>query len=178
VVVSVLDRLALQVGACALLVLGACLWHTAEVSGARKEGYAAAVAAGEKQRALDAEVALTNERALRARLAAADTAAQTREQTYAENLAAAQRRVRAGDDSLRIAIRTIRATATPADRPAAGGPEVDESRAELVPEVAADAVGFAATAAGLVRKIDRVTERFNECRALNNGPTPAGSGRE
>lgn len=164
-----LERLALQVGACAVLALGAWLWHADQLHDARQAGRAEAIEAGRKQLAIDTAIALERERTLRAKLAAADAAAQRTEQTYAENLSAAQRRVRTGDDSLRIATRTIRSCATAADRPAAGGPAADESRAELVPEVAVDAVGFAAAAAGIVRKYDRLEQRFEACRALNNG---------
>jgi hypothetical protein len=36
-----------------------------------------------------------------------------------------------------------------------------------VPEAAADILGDGATVAGLVRKYDRLTERFEKCRAVN-----------
>ena len=165
-----LERLALQLGACALLVLGAWLWHADQVHDAREAGRAEVIEAGRKQHALDAAAALATEREQREQNRLKDEAAKRKEQEYAENLADAQRRVRAGDDSLRIAINAIRATSAPADRPAAGGPAPDEFRAELVPEVAADALGNAAAVAGIVRKFDRLEQRFEACRAMNNGP--------
>jgi len=42
-----------------------------------------------------------------------------------------------------------------------------------VPEVAADILVLAADAAGLVRKYERLTERYDACRALNNGVVDA-----
>ncbi|GGY11650.1 hypothetical protein GJV26_29465 [Massilia dura] len=76
------------------------IWHMHAVSSARaqgdKAGYARAVAAGKAQ--LDAERARnrTTERNLRTKLATADAAAAIKQQTYVENVSAAQRRVRPG----------------------------------------------------------------------------------
>lgn len=167
---TALHRFALQAVLLVAAIAAGWLWHLSEVSAARKGGYSAAVAAGEKQRAIDAAAALTTERTLRAKLAARDAADIQKEQTHAETLAAAQRRMRAGDDSLRIAIKTIRATAAPADRPAAGGPAPDGPGESIVPAVAADILGLAADSGRLVRKYERLEARFDECRALNNGP--------
>lgn len=165
-----LERLAIQIGACALLVLGAWLWHQSEVSNARQAGYDAAVEAGREQHRIDTAAALKTERESRERQRLKDEAAAKKEQQNDETLAAAQRRVRAGDDSLRIAIRTIRATAAPTDRPAAGGPAPDGPGESIVPTVAADILGLAADSGRLVRKYERLEARFEECRALNNGP--------
>lgn len=158
------------------VITGGLLWHRHEVSAGRQAGYDAAVTAGEKQRAADAAVALTTERALRAKLAARDAAEQQKDAEYAETLAAAQRRVRAGDDSLRIAINTIRATAAAPAGPTAAGPAPDGPGAAIVPEVAANILGLAADTGRLVRKYERLEERYDACVALNNGPGPASTG--
>lgn len=171
---SALERYAIGVLAGVVMLAGVWLWHLHEVSTARQAGYDAAVAAGEAQRAADAAVALANERALRTRLAERDAAAIQKESEYAQNLTAAHARIRSGADSLRIAVNTIRATAAPADRPVAGGPPVDEPGAAIVPTVAADILGLAADSARIVRKYDRLVERFDACRALNNGPAGEG----
>jgi hypothetical protein len=39
-----------------------------------------------------------------------------------------------------------------------------------VPEAAADVLGIAAGVAGLVRRYERLEQRFDECRAVNAGP--------
>lgn len=152
------------------VITGGWLWHRHEVSVARQAGYYAAVAAGEKQRAADAAAALITERENRELFRIRDERARQREETYEQALEDAQRRIRTGADSLRIAVNTIRATAAPADRPAAGGPPVDEPGAAIVPEVAGDILGLAGDTARLVRKYERVVERLDACVALNNGP--------
>lgn len=169
-----LERLALQAGACAVLALAAWLWHADQLHDARLAGRAEAVAAGKERYDAEAAAALVRERTLRAKLSAADAAAQRTEQTYAENLTAAQRRIRAGDDSLRIAVRTIRANATAPGGPAAAGPAPDGAGDPIVPEVAGDILSLAADTGRVVRKYQRLVERFDECRALNNGPAGEG----
>jgi hypothetical protein len=153
------------------------IWHTHAVSSARtqgdKAGYARAVAAGKAR--LDAERTrnLITERDLRTKLAKADTAAATKEQTYAETLSAAQRRVVSGADRLRCpgAGAISNASAAP-DGSAAGGSPPDGPGADLVPAVAVDVLGLAADTGRLVRKYERLEQRYDECRALNNGPAP------
>lgn len=53
------------------------------------------------------------------------------------------------------------------DRPAAGGPGADVEGPAIVPDAAADLLGDTAAIAGLVRRYDRVVERFEACRAVN-----------
>jgi hypothetical protein len=131
-------------------------------------GRAAAIAAGDKLRQDEAERNRETESDLRARLSAADADAYRKEQEYATNLEAAQRRVRAGVDRLRCPASTLQPAAQAQDRPAAGGPVPEPERPGIVPETAADLLGIAADVAGLVRKFDRVTERFEACRRVNS----------
>jgi hypothetical protein len=131
-------------------------------------GWDGAVAAGEEQRDSDAIAALAIESGLRARLLEQDTTAFRKEQEYATNLEAAQRRVRAGDDRLRCPTASpVQPAAEAGDRPAAAGPAADGQGAELVPDASAALLGDGATIAGIVRKFDRLNERFEKCRAVN-----------
>jgi hypothetical protein len=132
-----------------------------------KEGYAAAIAAGKAQHDRDAAAALKTESDLRAKLAAQDADAKQKEIEHAQALADAQRRVRAGTDRLRCPASPIQSTAAPDDRPAAAGLAVDSGGPDLVPEAAADVLGYGAAIAGLVSRYERVVERFEECRAVN-----------
>lgn len=153
-----------------LIALATGAWLGLEHYGAAQyqAGHDAAVAAGEKLRQAAAERNRETETELRAELAELDAAAHRKEQEYATNLEAAQRRVRAGTDRLRCpAASPVQPAAAPGDRPAAGGPQPDAERADLVPEAAADLLGIAADAAGLLRKFDRLEQRFEACRALN-----------
>lgn len=129
-------------------------------------GQAAAVAAGRAQHERDTAAARKTESHLRAQLRDKDAVAFNKEKQYATNLAAGQRRMRAGDDRLRCP-GTVPATTPPGDRPAAGGPQTDDERPSIVPEVAADLLGIAADIGGLVRRYERVVERFEACRAVN-----------
>jgi hypothetical protein len=134
-------------------------------------GYQAAVDAGKEARDSAATAALAIESGLRTRLLEQDTTALRKEQEYASNLEAAQRRVRAGVDSLRCpAAGPVPAGAAAGDRPAAAGPAPDGQGAELVPDAAAALLGDGATIAGIVRKFDRLERRFEDCRAVNARP--------
>jgi hypothetical protein len=175
--VTALHRFALQVVLLVGAIAAGWLWHLSEVSTARKAGYSAAVAAGEKQRAIDADIALGRERNLRAKLAAADAAATTKETEHAETLAAAQRRVRAGTDVLRCpTANPIQHTAALADGPTTGGSSPDGPGTAVMPEVAGDILRLAADTGRVVRNYQRVVERLDACIALNNGPAPADEG--
>jgi hypothetical protein len=164
---SIRELLAAALLGAAALSVG-WIWHENSVAAAYQDGWGAAVTAGEKQRGLDAAAALKNERTLRTQLAEADAAAVNMENENAETLAAAQRRIRAGDDSLRIAVRTLRASATPPAGPAAGESAPDNLGAAIVPEVAGDILGLAADTGRVLRKYERVVERLDTCIALNN----------
>lgn len=131
-------------------------------------GYAAAVAAGKAQHDRDAAAAAKTESDLRQTLAEKDAQAHQKEIEHAQALADAQRRVRAGVDRLRCpAAGPVQpATAAP-DRPAAAGTAVDGGGPDLVPEAAADVLGYGAAIAGLVSRYERLVERFEACRAVN-----------
>jgi hypothetical protein len=167
---TALDRLLIGCILAAALLVGGVLGIQHYGAEQFKAGQASAVAAGEKARQVQADANRKTESDLRATLAAKDADAFTKEQTYATNLDAAQRRVRTGTDRLRCPASPVPAGAAPGDRPVAGGPAPDGPGAELVPESAADILGDAAAVAGLVRKYDRVVERFEACRALNAVP--------
>lgn len=131
-------------------------------------GHDAAVAAGEKLRQAEAERNHETESELRAQLATADAKAFKKEQKYAEDLDAAQRRVRAGIDGLRCpAASTVQPGAAAGDRPTAAGPESDGTGSAIVPEVAAEILGDGAAVAGLVRRFERLEQRFDACQAVN-----------
>lgn len=131
-------------------------------------GYAAAVADGEQSRKDAERIARQTETDLRNRLRERDIAAHRKEQEHASNLQAAQRRVIAGADRLRCPARPVPSPVAPADRPATGGSSTDGPGPELVPETAADVLGIGSGIAGLVRRYERLEQRFNECRAVNN----------
>jgi hypothetical protein len=151
-----------------VLALGLIFWAHHYGDEQNAAGYAAAVAAGKEQHDRDAAAARKTESDLRAQLRARDADAQRKEEEYATNLENAQRRVRSGADSLRCpAVRTVPATTAPDDRPAAAGPADDGRGPAIVPEVASDLLGVAAGIAGIVRKFDRLEQRFEACRALN-----------
>ena len=134
-------------------------------------GYAAAVAAGNAQRDRDAAAALKTESDLRAQLHAKDADANQKEIEHAQALADAQRRVRAGVDRLRCpAASPIQPATAAADRPASAGSAGDGGGPEIVPDDAAAILSDGAAVAGLVRRYERVIERFEACRAVNAGP--------
>ncbi|MGG7603561.1 hypothetical protein [Massilia sp. BKSP1R2A-1] len=165
---SGLERLAATVLLAVLLVVGA--WFGVRHYGAQQHqaGWDAAIAAGEEARDAAALANLAIESGLRARLLKQDTDNLRKEQEHAESLEAAQRRVRAGDDRLRCpAAGPVPAGARAGDRPAAAGPGADGEGPAIVPEVAAEILGDGADVAGLVRRYERVVQRFEACRAVN-----------
>lgn len=130
-------------------------------------GYDAAVADGKEAREAAAIAALAIESGLRARLLEQDTTAFRKEQEHATNLTAAQRRMRAGDDRLRCPAGPVPAATPASDRSTTTGPAVDGEGPAIVPEMAAEILGDAADVAGLVRRYERVTQRFEACREVN-----------
>lgn len=165
---SALERRTAAVALLVILLLG-CAWWVRRYGAERYQaGYDAALAAGKEVRDSAATANLAIESGLRAQLLERDTLALRKEQEYASNLEAAQRRVRAGTDSLRCpAASPIQPAAAAGDRSAAAGPAPDGQGAELVPDAAAALLGDGATIAGIVRKFDRIEQRFEACRAVN-----------
>lgn len=163
---SALERLAGAALLSIALLIGG--WFGIRHYGAEqyRAGHDAAVAAGRAELDRRAAASRKTESDLRAELRDRDAAAFTKEKEYATNLAAAQRRMRAGDDRLRCP-GAVPAAAPASDRPAAGGPAPDSERPSIVPETAADLLGIAADVGGLVRRYERVVERFEACRAVN-----------
>ena len=165
---TALERIAAAAVLVLILLLGGAWWIHHYGAEQRDAGYTAAVAAGKEQHDRDAAAALKTESDLRAQLRAKDADAKRKEDEYATNLQNAQHRVRAGADSLRCpAAGPVPAAAAPDDRPAAGGSDPETERPRIVPEVASDLLGVAADLARVVRQYDRITERYEECRALN-----------
>lgn len=163
-----LERMLCGLLAAVLLSIGA--WYGVSRYGIeqRQAGYDAAVADGKEYRDLEAQIARQTEDGLRAQLRAKDAAALKKEKEHAASLEAAQRRMRAGDDRLRCPAARPVPDATPAaDRPAAGGPNIDREGLVVVPEIAADLLSLAADHQRLLRNYKRVVERFEDCRALN-----------
>jgi hypothetical protein len=166
-----LDRLFITCFAVAGLLVGAAAAVRHYGAERYEAGQAAAVAAGEKARDSQAAANLAIESGLRTRLLEQDTTALRKEQEYASNLEAAQRRVRAGVDSLRCpAASPVPAGAAAGDRPAAAGIEVVAGGPSLMPEAAADLLGVAGDVAGIVRRYERLEQRFEACRAVNARP--------
>jgi hypothetical protein len=161
------DRLAIVAIILAGLLLSAVLGLHHYGAERYNDGYSAAVAIGKKQHDRDVAAANQIEIDLRSKLAAQDAEANRREQEYASNLEAAQRRVRAGTDRLRCPASPVHDSATPADRSASAEPTTDGSGPDLVPEAAADVLGYGAAIASLVRRYEQVVERFKACRAVN-----------
>lgn len=159
----------LLIGVCALLALLLACWFSMSHYGTKRydAGYAAAVAAGKAQHDRDVAAYQKLESDTRAQNAMRDADAHRKEQEYASNLADAQRRVRAGTDRLRCPTSPVQAAATSADRPAVASAPTDGQGPDVVPETAADLLGIAADVAGLMRRYERVVERFEECRAVN-----------
>ena len=164
---TALERLAISAFTLAVILLGAVFGMKHYGTERYDEGYAAAVAAGQKQRDRDTADAAKRESDLRTQLAAKDADAQRKDQEHAQELADAQRRVRAGTDRLRCPASPVQPTAAPADRPAAAEPATDGAGPDLVPEAAADVLGYGAAVASLVSRYERVIERYNECRTVN-----------
>jgi hypothetical protein len=155
----------------ALVLVGLLLagWLGVRHYGAEQHqaGHAAAVAEGEVQRARAAKANRQIESDLRAQLHAKDADALKKEQNYAASLETAQRRLRAGTDRLRCPVGTVPDAAEADNRSAAAGPRADGEGSAIVPEAAAEILSDASDVAGLVRRYDRVVERFEACRAVN-----------
>ena len=168
---TALERSVVGVVLAVLLVAGALLGLRHYGNERYQAGYDAAVAPGKEARYSAETANLAIESGLRAQLLDRDTAALRKEQEYASNLANAQRRMRAGDDRLRCPVASaVQSAAAAADRPAAAGAPADGPEQDLVPEAAADVLGYGAAIAGLVRKYERVIQRFEACRAVNATP--------
>jgi hypothetical protein len=162
-----LQALLIGVLAAIALAVGAWIWIDSYGDERYQSGYDAAVAAGIKQRDLEAAENRKTESDLRAQLAERDAAAQRKEQEYASNLEAAQRRVRAGIDRLRCPASTVQPATAPATGSAASAPAIDGSGQDLMPEAASDVLGYGAAIAGLVSRYAEVVERYDACRAVN-----------
>lgn len=159
----------LLIGTCALVALLLACWFGAHHYGAERysAGYAAAIAAGKAQHDQDAAKYQKLESDTREQNAERDIKAHQKEVEYASNLEAAQRRVLAGTDRLRCPASHVQSSPAPADRSAPTGLATDGQGPDLVPEAAADVLGYGAAIAGLVSRYDRVVERFEECRTVN-----------
>lgn len=160
---------AIAIAACAVF------WWNHTISTAEQRGYDRAVEDGRK--ALDVERARADaaEDTLRNRLAEKDRIAKEKEDEHKTQLEDAQRRARAGRDRLYCpAAGPIPATTPATGGQAAGGFVPDERGAPIVPEMAAEILGDAAAGASIVRKYDRLVERFEACRTIaNTGQAPA-----
>jgi hypothetical protein len=167
---TALERLLIGAVLAVLLAVGGLLGLRHYGTERYDAGYAAAVEVGRKQRDRDAYLNQQTETELRSLLAAKDADAHRKEQEYASNLEAAQRRVRAGTDRLRCPASPVQPGAATADRPVAADTPTDGQGPNLVPEAAADILGYGAAIAGLVRRYDQVVERFEVCRAVNARP--------
>jgi hypothetical protein len=173
--VSALETLMVKVLAAVLLVAAGIWGFNHYIDSVEQRGYDRAVNDGkvalqqEKDRALDAE------RKLRKQLSDEQRLAREKETRHAEELKAAQDRVRAGTDRLLCPkLRKIPGSSPDTDRPAAGGPAADATGEAIVPEVAAEILADAAAIAGIVRKFDRLEGYFAVCRAVANGePAPS-----
>jgi hypothetical protein len=166
--VTAIERLTAAVMLVLLVAVGSVLWVRHYGAEQYQAGHDAAIAAGKEQYDRDAAAARKTESDLRAQLRAKDADALRQKEEHEKNLANAQRRMRAGADSLRCpAVGPVPDHAAPDDRPAAGGPDPDTAGPRIVPETAADLLGVAADIAGIVRKYDRLEQRFEACRALN-----------
>jgi hypothetical protein len=159
----------LLVGAIVLIRLALLGWLNLLDYGVERydEGFEAAIKIGKERHDADAEINRQTETDLRKQLGIKGTAALKKEKDHAQSLAAAQRRILTGSDSLRCPARPVRASSTAANRFAASGPTANDGGSELVPEAAADLVSIASDVERLVRQYDLVVERFEACRAVN-----------
>lgn len=135
-----------------------------------QSGYDAAILAGKARRDHDAEANRATEASLRRQLALKDQDANDKEIEHAQALEAAQRRVRSGTDRLRCPASPVQPAAASDDRPAAASLATDGAGPDIVPETAADILGYGAAIASLVRRYDDVVYRFEACRKVNAGP--------
>lgn len=161
----ILVSLIVLAGLLVLAALGVRWYGSAQY----QAGYNAAIADGKEQYDRDAATARKTESDLRGKLRAQDADALKKKEEYEANLETAQRRVRTGTERL-LCPGTISVAAAADDRLAAGGPGADGEGPAIVPEVAAEILGDGADVAGLVRRYDRVVQRFEACRAVNAGP--------
>jgi hypothetical protein len=164
---TVLERLAIIAFTLAALLLGTVFGVKHYGTERYDAGYSDAIAAGKQLHDRDAAAALKTESDLRQTLAEKDLKAHQKDQEHAQELADAQHRVLAGTDRLRCPASSVQPTATAADRSASVVAPVDPGGPDLVPEAAADVLGYGAAIAGLVSRYERLTERFEECRAVN-----------
>ena len=157
------------VGLLIAAALGVAGWFGLHHYGAERyqAGYNAAIAAGKAQHDRDAAAYQKLESDQRAKNAARDVEANRKEQEYATNLADAQRRVRVGTDRLRCPASPVQPTTAAGDRPVAAATATDGAGPDLVPEAAADVLGYGAAIAGLVSRYAEVVERYDSCRAVN-----------
>jgi len=165
---SALERLAAAVMLVLVLLVASVLGVRHYGAARYQAGHNAAVAAGKAQYDRDLAAAHKTESDLRAQLAARDADAFKKEQEHAASLEVAQRRVRAGIDSLRCPS-SVPAGAASDDRPVAGGTPADGAGPAIVPETAAALLGDGAAIAGLVRRYARLEQRFDECQRLSKG---------
>ena len=165
--IDTLDRFLTGLVIAAVLVVAG--WFGLHHYGAERyqAGYNAAVDAGLKQRDREAAENRKIESDLRQTLAERDAEATRKDQVHAQALADAQRRVRTGTDRLRCPANPVQPTTASGDRPATTTPATDGAGPDLMPEAAADVLGYGAAIAGLVRRYAEVVQRFDECRAVN-----------
>lgn len=164
---SALERLTAAAVLVLILLLGGAWWVHHYGAEQYEAGRTAAIDAGKEQHDRDAADARKTESDLRAQLRGKDADALKKKEEYAANLDDAQRRVRAGTDRLHCPVSPVPAGATPGDRPASGGSGAGPEGPDIVPETAAEILGDGADVAGLVRRYERVVERFEDCRAVN-----------
>lgn len=171
---SALEVLMAKVLAGVVIVI-ACVWGFNHYVGVvEQRGYDRAVNEGKIALQAEKDRALGVERQLRAQLSKEQRLAAEKETRHAEELAAAQARLRSGADRLLCPkLGKVPGPGPDAGRPAAGGSASDGEGEAIVPEVAAEILGDGATAAGLVRKFQRLERYFATCRAVANGePAP------
>jgi len=172
--VSALEVLMAKVLAGVVVVI-ACTWgFNHYVDSVEQRGYDRAVNEGKIALQAEKDHALSVERQLRAQLSKEQRLAAEKETRHAEELAAAQARLRSGADRLLCPkLGKVSGPGPDAGRPAAGGSAPDVEGEAIVPDVAAEILGDAATAAGLVRKFRRLEGYFATCKAVANGePVP------
>jgi hypothetical protein len=150
-------------------VLAVAGWFGLHHYGAERydAGYAAAISAGKVQHDRDTAAYQKLESDQRAQNAKRDAEATRKDQEHAQALADAQRRVRAGTDRLRCPSSPVQPSTETSNRPSAAAPATDGAGPDLMPEAAADVLGYGAAIAGLVSRYAEVIERFDECRAVN-----------
>jgi hypothetical protein len=162
-------------------IIMACTWgFNHYIATVEQRGYDRAVSDGKIALQIEKDRALGVERQLRVQLSKEQRLAAEKEIRHAEELAAAQARLRSGADRLLCPKRReIPGPSPDADRSIAGGTTPDAQGEAIVPDVAAEILGDAATIAGLVRKFGRLEGYFAVCRAVANGePVPPNPDRD